>query len=432
MGNGIALVVLQAVAALDARRNGLPGSGEFSLVLIDQSRESLERLRGYLKAQLLKFAEKRIANLREWARDRKDLVENGEIIEAYVSGSLSLVRFDNALEGAREARVVFEAVFEDLQVKTDIYWKLKGICPKDAVFLSNTSSIPISTLDRSADLTGRIIGYHFYNPPAVQKLVEVITSPDTRPDVVQLAHDLGKVFEKTLVPAHDIAGFIGNGHFIREGLFALEKYQELRISFDGAQALFLINAVTQDFLVRPMGMFQLLDYVGLDVFQMILKIMGRYIPAEVFASEVIDGMLAEGIRGGQAGSGEQKDGFFQYERNRRKAVYDPDAKAYVPLDDERFKQTLEWLGPHPKGHASWSVLIKDLARQEKLAAYFAEMRKLDTPGARLSLAFLANSRRIAEGLVLTGVADSQEQITAVLMHGFYHLYGPVNPFLGGT
>src|SRR6185295_15214336 len=109
------------------------------------------------------------------------------------------------------------------------------VCPPDAYFLTNTSSIPISALSQSAELGGRLLGYHFYNPPAVQKLVEVITARNTEPALVELGNELGKLLEKTLVPSHDVAGFIGNGHFIREGLFALERFRELRESWPDAE-----------------------------------------------------------------------------------------------------------------------------------------------------------------------------------------------------
>ena len=112
----------------------------------------------------------------------------------------------------------------------------------------------------------------------------------------------------------------------------------------GLETLLLINQATQDFLIRPMGVFQLLDYVGLDVFQMILKVMRTHLdPAAaggtVFSDETLDAWLAAGVRGGQLGSGEQKDGLFKYERNRITGVLDPEALAagkgitYVSLDD---------------------------------------------------------------------------------------------------
>ncbi len=424
MGSGIAWVLLQAMAALDARKHGTPGSGEYALTLIDANRDGFRRLREYLRGQLVKAAEKRISELREWARERLDLVENGEIIAAYVEGALSMLRFDAEVPAAKGARMVFEAVFEHLEVKRDLYRRLKVICAPDACYFSNTSSIPISLLDRHADLGGRIIGYHFYNPPAVQKLVEVISAPETDPGLVRLAGELGPLLEKTLVPSRDVAGFIGNGHFIREGLFALDRALELAAAWPEPEAIHLVNRATQDFLVRPMGIFQLLDYVGWDVFRMILKVMGENLPGETFRHDLADRIFDAGIRGGQSGSGEQKDGIFRYDRNRMTAVFDPGSGAYVPLSDPRFAKAAGWLGSPPDGHAPWSALSKDKGRAARIAEYLAGLSRADTEGARLARAFLDNSRRISANLVGSGVAASQEDVKKVLMNGFYHLYGP--------
>ena len=197
MGSGISWVALKAMADLDAGGNGVPGSGNFDLVLIDarpDAAAAFKRLREYLRGQLQKSAEKAIGKLRMWAKDRADLIENGEIIAAYVDGAMSLVRCESDPDAAKSARLVFEAVFEDLGLKCDLYARLKALCPPDTVFLTNTSSIPISLLDQSAGLDGRILGFHFYNPPAVQKLVEMVSAPSTRPETVALGRDLGEAF----------------------------------------------------------------------------------------------------------------------------------------------------------------------------------------------------------------------------------------------
>ena len=426
MGSGIAWVLFQAMAALDAGKHGTPGSGEFELTLIDSNREGFRRLRDYLKAQLLKAAEKRISDLRAFARGRKDLVENGEIIAAYVDGALSMLRFDTEVASARRARMVFEAVFEHLEVKRDLYRRLREICPPDTFYFTNTSSIPIGLLDKSADLGGRIIGYHFYNPPAVQKLVEVITAPETDPGLVKLGMELGPAFGKILVPSNDVAGFIGNGHFIREGLYALDRAAELMAEWGEPETLVLLNKVTQDFLIRPMGIFQLLDYVGWDVFKMILKVMGENLPGETFRHDLADRLFNAGIRGGQSGSGEQKDGVFKYEKNRMAAVFDPGTGQYVPLSDPRFGKLDAWLGPLPAGHAPWSVLAKDKHKEGKLGEYLAALSQSQEAGAKLARDFLDHSRRVAANLVGSGVAGSPEHVNKVLVNGFYHLYGPTD------
>lgn len=426
MGSGIAWVLFQAMAKLDARKHGVPGSGDFELTLIDSNREGFRRLREYLKGQLVKMAEKRIADLREWAKERKDLIENGEIIAAYVDGSLSMLRFDTELAAVKRARMVFEAVFEHLEVKRDLYRRLRDICDPGTYYFTNTSSIPIGLLDRNADLGGRIIGYHFYNPPAVQKLVEVISAPETDPELVKLGTDLGPVFEKTLVPSNDVAGFIGNGHFIREGLYALDQTRDLLATWPEPEALLLVNRVTQEFLIRPMGIFQLLDYVGWDVFRMILKVMGDNLPGEEFRHDLADRIFNAGIRGGQSGSGEQKDGIFKYEKNRMTAVFSPAENGYIPLSDPRFGKVPEALGPFPAGHAPWSALVKDPGKSDKLADYFAALSQADTTGATLARHFLDHSRRVAANLVGSGVAASAEDVKKVLVNGFFHLYGPAD------
>jgi 3-hydroxyacyl-CoA dehydrogenase len=427
MGSGIAWVVLQTVAKLDASQHGVPGSGIYALVLIDANRLSFQHLQPYLRSQLLKYAEKSIEDLRTWARDRVDLVENSEIIQAFVEGAMSLVRFETEVTEARDARLVFEAVFEDLQLKTQLYTHLKSIGQKDAWYLTNTSSIPISILDKSAGLSGRILGFHFYNPPAVQKLVEMIVGTETPKQLVQLGYDLGKAFGKIVVPARDKAGFIGNGHFIREGLFAMRKFQELRGIHGDAEAFLAINRVTQDFLIRPMGIFQLMDYVGLDVFRMIMKVMGEYLGTEEFSNAEIDLLLASGIKGGQVGSGEQKNGIFQYDRNKLIGVWDANSKGYLALSDgHSFTLVNTWLGSLPEKHITWASLSRDRDQRRKVTEYLSNLAGIKTHGASLARDFLNQSRLIAKDLEQSGVAATQSEVSSVLMNGFYHLYGPAD------
>jgi 3-hydroxyacyl-CoA dehydrogenase len=443
MGSGIAWVVLKAMAESDARSHGIPGSGRYELVLIDPDRSAFPRLREYLRGQLRKSAEKDISALREWAKDRANLVENGEIIDAYVEGALAMARFGTEAAEAAGSKLVFEAVSEDLGLKRDLYATLKARCAPDAVFLTNTSSIPISLLDESAGLLGRILGFHFYNPPAVQKLVELIPGRRTRPEVVALGRELGKAFGKIIVPSQDVAGFIGNGHFIRELLFALGKYRGLRKEWSGPEAWYILNKATQDFLIRPMGIVQLMDYVGLDVFAMIAKVMREHLPhgGSAFADATLEALLAAGIKGGQRGSGEQKDGVLRYERNKPAGIVS-DARAaaaaeglpgasgtrdadYVSLAEPgRFSKADAWLGTPPAGHVPWALLAKDPAKPAKLKAYFAALSRADGNGAALARDFLAHSKAVAQGLVRDGVAASPEDVGQVLKLGFFHLYGP--------
>jgi 3-hydroxyacyl-CoA dehydrogenase len=428
MGSGITLLVAQEMARLSA----LPENRNkaFRLIAVDTNEEGLDGLISYVRAQAKRAAEKSTVALRDLYKNREDLVENADIIDEFVEQTLARVRPSTDLSACRGCNMVFEAIAEREEVKVKVLRELKALCGPGAWFFTNTSSIPIHRLDEESDLGGRIIGYHFYNPPAVQKLVELISSGRTAPDLVEASMDLAKRLGKKIIPANDIAGFIGNGHFMRDGLHAIAEAARLEPEFGRVGGIYAMNKISQDFLVRPMGIFQLIDYVGVDVFQCILSVMNTYITAETLHSDLIDSMVAAGILGGQHADGSQKDGFLKYERGRPAAVYDLEAGAYVPLDSSGWSGEIDRsLGDLPDGWAPWRALLRDPARQEKLATYFATLGRAHTVGADLARAYIARSRAIAEHLVLQGVADSVENVNGVLTSGFYHLYGPVTDFL---
>ena len=83
-------------------------------------------------------------------------------------------------------------------------------------------------------------------------------------------------------------------------------------------------------------------------------------------------------------------------------------------------------GALPDGHAPWRALLMDPKRDEKLAAYFANLSSSAARGAGLARAYLARSKEIAEKLVTDRVANSADDVNGVLVNGFYHLYGPIN------
>jgi len=89
-----------------------------------------------------------------------------------VDDTYALLNFTTDYNIAKDSHLIFEAIFENEEIKIKVLKDLKKICLPDALFLTNTSSIPISFLDIEAELGGRIVGYHFYNPPVIQKLVE--------------------------------------------------------------------------------------------------------------------------------------------------------------------------------------------------------------------------------------------------------------------
>ncbi|MFH1145116.1 MAG: 3-hydroxyacyl-CoA dehydrogenase family protein [Candidatus Eisenbacteria bacterium] len=426
MGSGIALLLTQEMAL---RRAAAGKGARFRLALMDVSDDALDGLKGYLRGQLLRFAEKNTVQLRKQYADRAELVENSEIIRTFVDDAVDLGRYGTPLESLAGCRMVFEAIAENIDLKVKVYRKLKEIADPDAWFFTNTSSIPIQLLDKEAGLGGRLVGFHFYNPPAVQRLLELIASPHTRADVVADARQIALDLKKKVIPANDIAGFIGNGHFIRDGLHGIAVMEQLSKPHGFPGAVYMVNRITQDWLIRPMGIFQLIDYVGVDVFQCILGVMDRFITAADLHSDLIDELMKRGVKGGQHPDGSQKDGFFHYEKGRPAAVYDLKAGGYQALEPGWIAPLDQGLGALPEGHLAWKVLARDAGKEARLKSYFAALARAEGQGSRLAHAYLKRSKEIGQQLIASGVATRAEDVNGVLLNGFFHLYGPVNDYV---
>ncbi|MDR3670342.1 MAG: 3-hydroxyacyl-CoA dehydrogenase family protein [Holophaga sp.] len=424
MGSGIALLL-----ALELGYRALEHpEAHFVLNLIDVSDDGLQALLRYLREQAGRDGEKQINRLRALFRDRADLVDNQDMVQAFVFEVLLRVRTGTSPDLARDSLLVFEAAFETEEVKRAIYRDLAGRCRPEAFFLSNTSSIPLQGLSEACGLAGRMIGFHFYNPPAVQKLVELIQPRDCAPELARLAPEIARLLRKRTVPASDIAGFIGNGHFIRDGLYAIRVTERLGREHGFVPALFMVDQVSRNLLLRPMGSFQLIDYVGIDVFQLIARVMAKHL-GEDLHSELIDRMIQMGVKGGQGPGGVPRAGFLDYRQGRPVAVFDPATGSYQGLDQPWAQAAAAHLGPPPEPALSWKALRKDPDAEAKLAAWFQAIRTLDTPGAAMAREHFRASRATGLELVRSGVAQRAEDVNDVLKLGFFHLYGPITDYL---
>lgn len=425
MGSGILL--LTAIEMSDLSLKPENKDKTFVLNAIDLSDEGLAGLMEYLRVQVLKVAEKKTVWLRQMYAHRQDLIENGEIIEQYIQDTLRIVRPTTALEVAYRSALIFEAVSENKDLKVKIFRQIEQNNPKHPWYFTNTSSVPIHIIEQEAAIQGRVLGFHFYNPPAVQKLVELIVTPKTLPDVQKFAGDYAKALRKVVVPSHDFAGFIGNGHFMRDALFGINMAIKLAGERTFPEAVYIVNRVTQDYLVRPMGIFQLIDYVGIDVVQFIMKVMNPFLKDEDLHSELLDSLMDLGIKGGQHSSGAQKNGFLQYEKGVVSGVYDPAAKTYVGVDAIK-DQADQFLGAMPEGFKPWKSAIKLGDKDAHFKAWFEQLKKSNTPGAKLALAYGANSDAIGRKLVSDGVAYTVDDVNTVMLTGFFHAYGPINQY----
>jgi len=426
MGSGILL--LTTLEMIDLKLKPENRGKEFIIYALDVSQTALTGLMKYLQVQILKAAEKKINQLRAFYADREDLIDNAEIIDEYIKDAMLIVRPVTTLESAYEVNIVFEAASENPELKVKLFSQINQNSKVEPWFFTNTSSIPIGHLDKQAGLNGRILGVHFYNPPAVQKLVEVIRAENSRPELSEFVTQFIKSMRKVEVPSHDVAGFIGNGHFMRDALYGMSLLDRLMPEVSFAEAVYMVNRVSQDFMIRPMGIFQLIDYVGIDVCQFIMKVMNPYMEKEDIYSPLLDRMMETGVKGGQNFDGSQKDGFLKYDKGRPVAIWDVERGAYVDIAVFGAKCD-EKLGPLPEGHAPWKNIVGDRGKDAKFRTYFANMQQMNTLGASLAVDYLKRSREIGRNLVNDRVAHHPDDVNTVLLTGFFHAFGPINDYI---
>jgi len=426
MGSGILL--LTALEAADQMLK--PGNREKHFVVnaVDVTSSALPELMKYIRTQVLKAAEKKTVLLRKLYADRKELIENSDIIDAYIDDVMGIIRPGTRIEAAYDSTLIFEAVSENAELKAKLFRQIDENNAHKPWFFTNTSSVPIGGLDKEAGLEGRILGFHFYNPPAVQKLVELITIASNSGEMKEFALQLAKNMRKVVVPSNDIAGFIGNGHFMRDALYGINQATALAKEMPLHEAIYAVNRISQDFLIRPMGIFQLIDYVGVDVVRFIMKVMNPYMANEDLHSPLLDRLFDLGVKGGQYADGSQKDGFLKYEKGRPVSVYNPDKGEYIPI--VTFGSQVEaWLGELPGSAPAWKNLVKAPDKETLAAIAFDNYKTMGTHGALLALQYARHSREIGMKLVSDGVAATAEDVNTVLLTGFFHAYGPINDFV---
>jgi len=198
--------------------------------------------------------------------------------------------------------IVIEAVIENVEEKKKMYAALDSIVKKDAIFASNTSSISITELLSSTKRPERFIGLHFFNPVPLMKLVEVVKTIATAPDVYDAAYEFGKKLGKVPVRTADKTGFIVNRLLVPYLLDAIRAYEE------GVGSIPDIDNAMKLGCGYPMGPFTLLDFVGLDTTYYITHVMFDEFRERRFASPpLLKRLVMAGWYGRKTGKG-----FYDY------------------------------------------------------------------------------------------------------------------------
>ena len=270
---------------------GLMGSGiaqvsamaGFDVTVLEAEQKFLDKGFAGMEKSLAKFAEK------------GTLKEAPEAVRARLKGTLKK-------EDLADCDLIIEAIIENLDDKQKMYSALDAIVKKDAIFASNTSSLSITELMTSTKRPERFVGLHFFNPVPLMKLVEVVRTIATAPDVYESAYQFVLKLGKVPVRASDKTGFIVNRLLVPYLLDAIRAYEE------GIGSIEDIDNAMKLGCGYPMGPFTLLDFVGLDTTYYITHVMFDEFRERRFASPpLLKRLVLAGWYGRKTGKG-----FYDY------------------------------------------------------------------------------------------------------------------------
>jgi 3-hydroxybutyryl-CoA dehydrogenase len=182
------------------------------------------------------------------------------------------------LEDLKDCDIIIEAIIENLELKNLTYRTLDQVCKPETIFASNTSSLSITEMMAVTKRPDRFIGLHFFNPVPLMKLVEVVRTILTDPEVYETAFAFAKSLGKVPVRARDTSGFIVNRLLVPYLLDAVRAFEE------GVGSIEDIDNGMKLGCGYPMGPFTLLDFVGLDTTHYIADILFDEFKEKRFAS----------------------------------------------------------------------------------------------------------------------------------------------------
>ncbi len=236
-----------------------------------------------------------------------------------ITGALDRLIPDIKGDGVGTADIVIEAIFEDAQVKRDLFSEIEPKLKKDAIIATNTSSIPLDELNTVLKKPERLVGLHFFNPVAMMPLVEIVHSPKTSDDVSAKAAAFTRRIDKLPLPVTSTPGFLVNRVLMPYLMESVELVEE-------NIPLALIDKEALDYGM-PMGPIELADTVGLDICLKVAEILSQHMDIDV--PERLRKMVEKGELGKKTGKG-----FYTFKNGKPvKPAIPKDYKAPTDIQD---------------------------------------------------------------------------------------------------
>ncbi len=230
-------------------------------------------------------------------------VDRGKLDSDEREALLSRIDIATDLERQADRQVVIEAAPENEDLKKGVFTQLDDIVSDpDAVFASNTSSIPITRIASATRRPESVVGLHFFNPVPVLPLVELVSTIKTADATAQRAQQFAESLGKTVIHAKDRAGFIVNMLLIPYMLGAIRMYEAGVASAEDIDTGMRLGAN------HPMGPLELTDFVGLDTTKFVADVLFEEFKEPLYASPpLLTRMVEAGVHGRKTGQG-----FYSY------------------------------------------------------------------------------------------------------------------------
>lgn len=271
MGSGIAYVAASHV--------------DEEVILVDVSSAVLEKARGTIAGLLNKA------------------VQKGQVEEGKAQETLKRLRYSTERSDLAGSEIIIEAVPEVLSLKQEVFAELDQRCSPETILASNTSGLPITQIAAATKHPERVVGAHFFNPAPVMKLVEVVRGYATSPEVVGRTLEFCQRLGKETIVAKDYPGFITTR--VSMSLMA----EALRCLEEGVGSVEDIDKGCRLAFNHPIGPFQFLDLVGLDVTEKISEAFAAAYGDRFRPSQLLKQMVAAGHLGRKTGRG-----FYRYDK----------------------------------------------------------------------------------------------------------------------
>ncbi|HEX6263265.1 MAG TPA: 3-hydroxybutyryl-CoA dehydrogenase, partial [Actinomycetota bacterium] len=230
-------------------------------------------------------------------------VDRGKLEEGARDQILGRITSTTDLDAAADADLVIEAVTENLDEKLRVFRRLDEITRDEVILATNTSSLPIVKLAAATKRPDRVVGMHFFNPPPIMTLLEIVRALTTSDETLGFAKGMGERLGKTTVLSKDRAGFIVNMLLIPYLNNAVRMLEEGFASRED------IDTAIQLGLGHPMGPLTLLDFIGLDTAVYVSEVLfEEFRDPDYSAPPLLRRMVDAGWHGRKTGKG-----FYDYD-----------------------------------------------------------------------------------------------------------------------